>query len=617
MAKSFSISRLQTNVKENWALLIILAIAAVVRYWGIGFGQPHHFSRPDEWGIIKYASNFLTGDLNPRYFVYPTFYMYIVSVVFLIYYLIGLADGRFTMVSDFFWEHRLAPTNAHLMIRCVSAFFGVMTIIVVYKLGKRLWGKRVGLIAALYLSLAAMHVRDSHFGMTDIANTFWIILAFLYIVKTYQDQSFRNYIISGILVGLSVATKYMGIILSLPMTFVHINGVIEQHKERITSTNELKSKKHKQKSKDTPPAKLKIMNFLDKRIVGFYLALGAAFLTACPYLLPELSLFLKEFNERITEAGFAHYVTYNGVKQYFLLGRGWWYHARYSLPYGFGWSLYLLFVFGVITLIRKNYKLAFVLLSFPLVLYSFVGKGYTVFIRHIVPLSPFICVIGAFATDFVYKWIISNYKLADRKEIIALASVLIILPSAYNVVQSDRLLAKKDNRVLAQEWVNKNLPEGSTIYQAGMSIGWANLWLHPDYRPMINQFNNAAEKPKELIMPIKYIKDNKIIGYNQLGYDYNRKQFSYNNRLLNILPQYIITRESPLVKYDHYSDSIRELLKNSYTLIKKFVAVNIHNKDNWYNKLDDFYLPFNGFKEIQRPGPNVYIYQLKNNIKRQ
>jgi hypothetical protein len=65
------------------ALLVsLLALAALVRMWGLGFGLPHTGCRPDESVIIELAGQFWSGDLDPHFFRYPTLYIYLSSMAF-------------------------------------------------------------------------------------------------------------------------------------------------------------------------------------------------------------------------------------------------------------------------------------------------------------------------------------------------------------------------------------------------------------------------------------------------------------------------------------------------------------------------------------------------------
>jgi hypothetical protein len=590
MAKSFSISRLQTNVKENWPLLIILAIAAIVRYWGISFGLPNYLCRPDAEVVINVSMKFLTGDLNPRFFVYPTFHLYLLSVLYLGYYLMGKLTGKYLSVADFFWERQLDSTNIDLINRHLTAFLGVLTVAVTYQVTKRLWG-----------SLAALHVRDSHFGTNDVPNAFWILSALLFIVKSYQEPSLRNYLLAGIMAGLSASTKYTGVLMVFPMMAVHVLNILEQKDSNTGQTDSACNK----------VSQLYRRIFIDKRIYVFAIALVGSFLLTMPYVILDFSTFYSKFIEVVQYAAGGHHVKLDGEEKYFTLGRWWWYHGRYTLLYGLGWSLYLVSLTGVIILCKKEWRKAIILLSYPVIYYLYWGNTTSVFMRYMVPLIPFLCIAGAVGTEFIYCKLIDFFELPEKNTIAFLLAIVIILPSAYTVIRSNTLLSKKDNRLVAAEWISQNIPEGSTIYHAGMAlVGYANVMLHPDYRPLIKAYDQGKINREGNKKAVEYIKNNKIKGYNQLGFLPAQNKFYFNNRLLNILPQYIITRKSALTEYDIYSDKIQRLLDTSYHLIKEFVAMNPDNKDNWFNRVDAFYLPFVGFKEIERPGPNIYIYKI-------
>lgn len=601
-AKSFSVPRLQTTVKDNRLLLIILAIAAIVRYWGISFGLPDYLCRPDAQVVINISMKFLKGDLNPHFFQYPTFYMYILSVFYLGYYLLGKLSGKYLSLADFFWERQLNSTNIDLINRYLSAFLGVFTVYVTYQITKRLWGKRAGLIASLFLSLAALHVRDSHFGTIDVPNAFWLLSSLLFIVKSYQEPSLKNYLLAGVMAGFSASTKYIGVLMVFPMVAVHVLNILEQ-KNDDSDIGQTDSGCNK-------ASQLYIKIFIDKRIYVFAIALVGSFLLTMPYVILDFSTFYSKFMEIVKYADSGHHVVLNGVKKYFTLGRWWRYHGRYTLLYGLGWSLYLVSLTGIVILCKKEWKKAIILLFFPVIYYLYWGNTTSVFMRYMVPLIPFLCITGAVGTEFIYRKLIGFFELPEKDTIAFFLAIVIVLPSAYNVIRSNTLLSKKDNRLVAAEWISQNIPEGSTIYHAGMALGYGNVMLHPDYRPLIRAYDQGKINREENKKAVEYIKNNKIKGYNQLGFLPTQNKFYFNNQLLNILPQYIITRNSALTEYDIYSDKIQRLLDTSYHLIKKFVAMNPDNKDNWFNRVDAFYLPFVGFKEIQRPGPNIYIYEI-------
>lgn len=595
--------------------MIILIVAALARYWGIGFGLPHAQTRPDEQGVVIFTINFFSGDFNPHNFHYPSFYYYLLFVLFGGYYFLGRIGGDYASVSDLFWEFKLDRTNFHLIDRFFSAFLGVATVFVVYKIARRFFDRQTALISSLFLSLTALHVRDSHFGTTDVANVFWITLSILFIVKSYHDRNLKNYLLAGIAAGFSASTKYIGAMLLLPMAIVHFYNLFDEKKQEEAELHSMSKKERKAKRhlKQEIRSNFSIEKlFSDKRILSFVLALFLTFLVTTPYAILDFPTFSHDFLYvfgTIDKSWKGHMVTIDGVDHYINLGTGWWYHIRYSLFLGLGWSLFFASFAGLFLLIKKNLKKALILFSFPAAFYVLIGIGYSVFLRYTLPLLPFLCITGALFTVFVADKLANYLKFLQQRTVVSLVAVLIILPSTYNVIRSDMLLTKKDSRLLAADWVNDNIPVGSSLYQPG--IFWGNVWLHPTSILTIKRayYSGTEEQKKALKVPMKYLVTNNIKGYNHWGYDNNRGKFFFNNQHQNTLPQYIIARDSPIKEYDMFNDNIAKLLKTSYHLKKSFEVINVNNKENWFDRQDAFYLPFAGFKEVERPGPNIYIYE--------
>ena len=61
-----------------------------------------------------------------------------------------------------------------------------------------------------------MQVRDSHFGVTDVAATALVTLSFLYTVKFASGGRRREAIVSALWAGLAASTKYNAALIVLP-----------------------------------------------------------------------------------------------------------------------------------------------------------------------------------------------------------------------------------------------------------------------------------------------------------------------------------------------------------------------------------------------------------------
>ena len=147
--------------------------------WGIPFGLPHDLARPDEEKIAQAALGILKGDFNPHFFLYPTLFIYLTAAATPVLAWSSAPLG-FAPVGT-----SLAATRNGRSPRCCTwsradcaATSGVATIIVLYGAARELFPTRAALAAAAFLAVAFLHVRDSHFGVTDVPVTLVTVCAF-------------------------------------------------------------------------------------------------------------------------------------------------------------------------------------------------------------------------------------------------------------------------------------------------------------------------------------------------------------------------------------------------------------------------------------------------------
>src|SRR5262245_65175306 len=155
-----------TGPSERTVLLVLgvlLVGGALARIWGNDFGLPHTY-HPDEGHIVNRAIRFHGGDLDPKFFNWPSLYMYLLSAVY------GAIYGLSGVVKSFSQD----PIPFYLIGRTLTALMGTATIAVLYVLAAEFYGATVGLLASLFLTVNLLHIRDSHYITTDVPLTFLI-----------------------------------------------------------------------------------------------------------------------------------------------------------------------------------------------------------------------------------------------------------------------------------------------------------------------------------------------------------------------------------------------------------------------------------------------------------
>ena len=121
-----------------------------------------------------------------------------------------------------------------------------------------------------------------------------------------------------------------------------------------------------------------------------------AFLLTSPYSL-------LEFREFVADVTFESRHLAEGHKV--ILARGWIHHVTSSLRYGVGLPLLCTGILGMLLLIVRDRRKGALVAAFPLSYYLLVGSGYTVFVRYIIPVVPFLCLTAGYAVTEAAAWV--------------------------------------------------------------------------------------------------------------------------------------------------------------------------------------------------------------------
>jgi len=79
----------------------ILLLAAALRLLGIGFGLPYPYANVDEHIVTDRALGFLSGDLDPHYFAYPSLCFELHALLAWLQFAVGWIGGRWASLAEF------------------------------------------------------------------------------------------------------------------------------------------------------------------------------------------------------------------------------------------------------------------------------------------------------------------------------------------------------------------------------------------------------------------------------------------------------------------------------------------------------------------------------------
>jgi len=408
------------------ALVTLLVASLLLRLWGVRQGLPYSYNSDEDFHFVPKAVGFFSHGLNPRYFLNPPAYSYLLYVVFDLWFG-GAAAVRHAYSTD--------PTEVFVVARVVAAGLGTVATGLTYLAGARLFGRAAGLLAAAALGVAFLPVFYSHLALNDVPVLAGVTLSLVGVAMVLTGGGRTGYILAGIGIGLAAATKYTG-----GITLLCLPGAALGDAARS--------------SWRAAGARL---------VLALALAL-AFFVLANPYAVLDHQAFLSGLSEQSTLTG--------GQAEPFKLGMrpgsGIVYYL-WTFTWGFGWIPSLAGLAGAVLLLaRRCWMRALVLLPAPLAFLIFMGSQQRYFGRWLIPILPIVALLAGFAAVETARWLGGLTGSSSARRFVApvlggVAAVLLLAQSVAADVHDDAVLSRPDTRNLARAWMVQHIPAGSRV----------------------------------------------------------------------------------------------------------------------------------------------------------
>ena len=533
-------------------VVALLAVAAALRLWSIDFGLPGRF-RPDEGYMVLKAFRVMQGDFDADYYyIYPTFFLYMISLVLLVVQTVGELLGAFggEAFAAFVSQREAAPL--YLIGRLTTVAFSLIGIFAVYLLGRDACGRPVGLLAAFLLALSFSHARDSHFATTDIAAATLATCALWRLLTLARRDRWRDYLLVGGLVGLAVSTKYTAAVLALPCLVAHGMRLAANRTQLSPGM-----------ACGRPLAAV---------ASGF-----VAFAVTSPFALYNTDQVWAHFTYT---GGYVFEGETGGVSTAQMYG-GWSWLLGFGLRYGAGYVLEALILAGVgyaIYLVWGRHEggdAALLLLAFAVaVLVPYLSTA-VLFFRYMALTMPVFCLLAARA-----MWAGWEHLPGKTPWRLVGGCVLLLVTVAepvYRISSFNRLAREVDTRQLAREWIEANVPERD---------------------PIIIRRNLRYTRP-QLPRSDRYTTFSAYQQARARGLDSTRSAWF-------IVDRHEIEAFSPAPP-----PAIRDFLEREATVVRRFSPyVEGRAGDAVFDPADAFYIPVAGFDAMIRPGPELTIYHV-------
>lgn len=429
-------------------LIAIIILAALLRIWGLHWGLPssrHYFSyHPDETVTLFPALkvDFFNCQLNPGFYNYGSLFIYLTNLAIVAGSLFGsinLSKGDiFSAIGEF--------AKLYLAGRIMAVALAIGTVYLVYVLGRRAYGRAIGLVAALFMAVLPIHVMHSHYLAVDVPATFFVTAALVFAVHIPGGYKLRYYLLAGLFAGLAAGTKYnTGLVILSPIV-AHLSTAEEKPVRRILNP--------------------KLLAVLASGAVGFFIG--------TPGVLLYQSEFMRDFLYELRHAATGHGLVFADTPIGFV------YHISHSLLPGMGLPLLILAGIGLLYALVIRRPVDLTLLAFLLSYYFVIGIAQVKFARYTIPVLPVLTILAARAVCRLYERFMAGELIVHlaRYALTLILVAIVVYTLAYSIV-IDLTFARADTRDAAAAWVRRNVP-------VGMSIGLPTCpWF---YTPPLDPF---------------------------------------------------------------------------------------------------------------------------------
>ena len=466
---------------DRWrapGLPILLMAALGLRLFGIDWDQGHLF-HPDERYIIMTTEGIKLpfpvdlgllvtpqSPLNPHGFAYGSLIFYQLRLLQWVVGTIAGVVGLTGATTD--W---LDPgmNGLRLLGRALSALFDTGTVYLTFLLGKKLYGRKVGILAALFVAFAVIHIQYSHFYASDTPMTFWATAALVASAYFMESGARRHALGAAAAMGLSLASK----ISAAPV----LAAIAASHALRYAVPTD-------QEIADGAPPRVRLTaRGLNLAIGAFLGCLVVTLLVAVacePYVLIDFKTFVQNTVEQSAIARGIADVPY--TRQY-ANRPAYWYFVQNVALFGVGLPLgvamFVGWLYVAIRAIRFPNRADLMLLAFVVPYFAITGDFHQKFLRYMLPIMPVLALFAAVGLVRLYEWARSQpawspWALPSVRVAVAAAGVTIVGTVLYGIAY-ENVYVGEFTAVQASRWIYANVPRGSTLanehWEEGFPVG--------------------------------------------------------------------------------------------------------------------------------------------------
>jgi len=407
---------------------IIFIIAFIVRLHGINFGLPYIYSADEHLFVEKSVEMLELGSIDAGNLSTPsTTTLYIIAIIYFCLFIFGSLNGDYQSMQEFLQQYQHDPTIFYLSGRISILIFGVLSVYVIYRIGRRLFNPQIGLLSAAILAVIPIHVEVSRLIRPDIQMTFFIVLVFWFSLDILDQHTNRSYILSGFVLGLAIVSKYPAVIAVILIIGAHLFVT----KDLFRMSNHFRL----------------ILSGLSC-LLGMFVGAPTFFFN----LHLALTSFLGENTQNVSSK------TEGGIIENLI------YYSNLLINSDLGLFGIFLLLMGILLLLISRKPAYILLLIFPIVYIIAMSLVSLKYNRYMIPSLPFFAIIVAYSTTMIFQYVAKKFDKYLALIVNGILLIALFAPLISIVIVRGNELSGPDTRTVTRQWMLDNLPPNSNIF---------------------------------------------------------------------------------------------------------------------------------------------------------
>lgn len=429
------------------ALFVILLFAFIIRIFP-RLLLPYFYMDDESINmVIPVLKMISTHSWDPHFYKYGSLISYLNVPLYEIYFHLKHIAPLPPPSLDF-----LNPALYYIG-RYESAVFDILTIIVTYKIGERLFDRRVAFLTAVFMVFNPLEIYMSHVFKPDTFMTFFVMYAFYFSIRLKEENLLKWYVLAGVFSGFAMSTRLDIFVLVIPVTGWFMFYYQSPDAETIQK----------------------------RKIINLFVLLGSACISFCltsPYLVLHIPEFLHSIVHEFSNE--QHIVLMNNIWNNKLVAP-----FIFIFPLILAISVYGLSFFGIALYAKQNGLSQIIFLLIYPVVYSIAinivssRPSYIYFSYFYLTVVPFIILFAGHG--FIYLW-----TMIRRRYVVGLMTAIVLVDvtfASFNLTAGSYVYNKLGS------WIYKNIPKNTSllILNSFRPILGFRYYVYPLYTEDINK----------------------------------------------------------------------------------------------------------------------------------